>query len=244
MSIHAITQTVGGLTCRMIDALPPGRTPRYLVVLCHGFGAPGDDLVDLGGWLADADDSIRENCRFVFPAAPIDLGPMGMPGGRAWWPINMARLAEINQTQDYDKLTTLRPEGMTEASTLLHGAIRELLARDQLHEEQLILGGFSQGAMVTTDVTLTHQLHPALLVLFSGTLLCRDQWHALAAAHSGTDVIQSHGTIDPVLPFSPAEQLRDLLVESGFPVEFVPFRGQHAIPLQVLSLVAERLKGL
>ncbi|MCA9063109.1 MAG: hypothetical protein KDA96_08620 [Planctomycetaceae bacterium] len=241
MTIHSSRQSFAGLDCRIIDALPDGVQPRFLVVLCHGFGAPGDDLVDIGSWLAEASDTIAQQFRFVFPAAPIDLAPFGMPGGRAWWPINMARLAEINQTQDYEKLTTIRPDGMTEAATTLNSAIAEMQREWNLNDSQLILGGFSQGAMVSTEVTLTLGRCPALLLLFSGTLLCRDEWTGRASAHPGCSVLQSHGTIDPVLPFGPAEQLRDLLLENGFAVTFHPFRGQHTIPLEFLTDVAKQL---
>jgi phospholipase/carboxylesterase len=242
MPMNSSIRMFGHLRCRVIDAIPGDESPRLLVMLNHGFGAPGDDLVDFAPMLMESSEQIAEGCRFVFPAAPIDLGPMGMPGGRAWWPINMARLAEINQTQNFEQLTELEPPGMREAGLLLSSAIQESLADAQLDESRLILGGFSQGAMVSTHVTLTETLSPSLLALFSGTLLNRKEWKRLAETHPGCPVLQSHGLEDPLLPFVPAVQLAELLSASGFDVEFIEFHGSHTIPARVLQQLQARIE--
>ena len=116
-------QKFGALKCTVIQSDTLDEASSGLVILNHGFGASGDDLVDLGAMLMDDSETIAAKFRFIFPEAPIDLGPMGMPGGRAWWPINMAQLAEINQTQDFSKLTSIRPPGMPEAAALLDTAV-------------------------------------------------------------------------------------------------------------------------
>ena len=112
MKLSKSVRTFGTLKCNVIqsDALDEAR--NGLVILNHGFGAPGDDLVDIGAMLLDCSEMIATGFRIVFPEAPVDLGPMGMPGGRAWWPINMAQLAEINQSRDYSGLTAICPPGM------------------------------------------------------------------------------------------------------------------------------------
>lgn len=235
------TQTMGTLQCRIVDALPPDAKPGLLVALCHGFGAPGDDLVDLGTHLLQSHPELRTSCRFVFPEAPLDLGPLGMPGGRAWWPINMARLAEIHQTQDFSQLTNVCPDGMPEASSALAATVREMQRAWGVDDDTTVLGGFSQGAMVSTDITLRHGFRPALLTLFSGTLLCRDDWTRLAGEHPGCPVFQSHGTADMVLPFGAAELLREMLRNTGFDVSFMDFPGPHTIPMEALTDVGRRI---
>ena len=236
--------TFGGLKCRIIDAVPEGEQPKLVVVLCHGFGASGDDLASFGPHLISSSDSIADACRFVFPEAPIDLGPMGMPGGRAWWSINMSRLAEINQTRDYEKLTTLEPEGMVAASTQLMDAVTEMKAAFHLEQNAFVVGGFSQGAMIATDLILRHAMCPAQLVLFSGTLLSSDDWNKVAEQHDGCPVLQSHGRQDMVLPFTPSQWLRDVLEKNGFEVEFIPFNGGHEIPMEVLTALVRTLEQL
>ena len=57
-------------------------------------------------------------------------------------------------------------------------------------------------------------------------------------------MLQSHGTTEPILPFQAAEWLRDLLTEAGAQVEFIPFRGGHAIPMPVFKRVAAMLESL
>lgn len=242
MRINSTIQQLGSLKCRVIDSLDEGSTPELLVILNHGFGASGDDLADFGPMLIDSSELIQTSCRFVFPEAPVDLSPMGMAGGRAWWPINMAKLAEINQTRDYDQLMLLEPPGMREAEEKLFETVQAALAVSGLDETRLILGGFSQGAMVSTNLILMRKLRPALLALFSGTLLNREQWQKLAAAHSGCDVLQSHGRQDFVLPFAPAVELKSLLVDAGFRVEFIEFNGPHTIPMNVLQRFLLRIE--
>ncbi|WP_077025974.1 alpha/beta hydrolase [Fuerstiella marisgermanici] len=241
MKLNNSQETYGGLTCRVIDALPQGQQPDAVMVLCHGFGAPGDDLAAFGPHLLSSSEDIAERYRFVFPEAPIDLTPMGMPGGRAWWPINMAQLAEINQTEDYSKLTTVEPPGMSAASDQLAATVKEIQAANGIDDSATVLGGFSQGAMVTSNIVLRDGFVPKLMVLFSGTLLNSEVWKKQAANHAGCPVLQSHGRQDMVLPFAPATLLRDMLTENGFDVDFHAFIGPHTIPMEVLTELMRQL---
>ena len=95
MKLSKLVRTCGSLKCSVIQSDTLDDAQSGLVILNHGFGASGDDLVDIGAMLMDESEVIAAKFRFVFPEAPIDLGPMGMRGGRAWWPINMAQLAEM-----------------------------------------------------------------------------------------------------------------------------------------------------
>ncbi|MGV2335932.1 MAG UNVERIFIED_CONTAM: hypothetical protein LVR18_18045 [Planctomycetaceae bacterium] len=193
--LNAEERQFGALQTIVIDALPPGTSPALLVVLNHGFGASGDDLAGLGVHLLQTVPQLAAAVRFVFPAAPQDLEELGMPGGRAWWPINMARLMQMQQTRDYSQLTQLRPPGMTEATQDLSSAVREMLQKWDLRDDQLIIGGFSQGAMVSTSLVLEEQLHPALLVIFPAhfwTTLAGKNWpRGMAVAQSCCHMAQT-----------------------------------------------------
>lgn len=240
MSATAQTTQFGELKCHIVDRLE-GNSPRLLVVFAHGFGAPGTDLVSLAEPLLDASPLIAGAVRFVFPEAPMDLAPLGMPGGRAWWPINMAQLAAMHETNDYKQLTEVEPDGLQEASSQLGEAVKAMLNASGLTEGELLLGGFSQGAMASTDVVLRHGLCPAQLILMSGTLLCRGDWERMAAKHVGCPVIQTHGTTDMVLPIEPSTWLRDILSENGFQVDYTSFTGPHTVPMEALQKTANAL---
>ena len=242
MKLSKSVRTFGSLKCSVIQSDTLDEAKNGLVILNHGFGASGDDLVDIGAMLMDESETIASRFRFVFPEAPIDLGPMGMPGGRAWWPINMAQLAEINQTRDYSALTKICPPGMPEATSQLATAVQEMHSTFAVNESRTVLGGFSQGAMVSTHLALSTVFNPALLALFSGTLLCRDEWSRLANDHPHCYVMQSHGFEDPVLPFAAAKELAQLLTNAGFRLEFTEFHGGHTIPMNVLHRFSELLE--
>ncbi|MGV3625427.1 MAG: alpha/beta hydrolase, partial [Archangium sp.] len=108
--------------------------------------------------------------------------------------------------------------------------------------KRIVLGGFSQGAMIATDVALRLEEAPGALVVLSGTLLTEDAWRPRAKSRAGLPVFQSHGRADPVLPFVAAEWLRDLLVDSGLQHEFVPFDGGHTIDRNALTRLGDFLK--
>jgi len=232
----------GQLTCRVVDP-PNGAPARRVVVLSHGYGAPGTDLVDLAGWFLDADATIAGSVQFVFPEAPIDLTPAGMPGGRAWWPVNMAQIADFSAAENYEQLTTLKQDGLTDASNQLIEAVRDVQQQSNVVDNGLFLGGFSQGAMVSTDVVLRHGIQPAGLIVMSGMLICRDEWTRLADQHPGCPVIQTHGLMDPVVPYKTATWLRDMLTDSGFTVSFESFAGPHTIPPRALSDVRDAISA-
>lgn len=242
MKLSKSVQKFGSLKCSVIQSNTLDDTNSGLIVLNHGYGASGDDLVDIGGMMLSESENLAARFRFVFPEAPIDLGPMGMPGGRAWWPINMAQLAEISETQDYSQLSSVSPPGMAEATLLLTEALQAMRTEFRVTDEKIVIGGFSQGAMVSTNLTLTSSFKPALLALFSGTLLSREEWKRLAIAHPHCGVLQSHGFEDPVLPYAAATELSTMLQDAGFDVDFVAFHGGHTIPMNVLQKLSERLE--
>jgi phospholipase/carboxylesterase len=199
-----------------------------LVVLLHGFGAPGDDLVPLWRTLG-----APRGTRFAFPAAPVDLGPR-YGGGRAWWNIDMEerlRRQALGEKRDVNEV----PAGMAEARAAASRTLEEAVKVLQPPPGKVVLGGFSQGAMVSLDVALHAALPLAGLVLLSGTHLAAREWEARYEGRRGLPVFMSHGNIDELLPFAISEGLRDTLNARGMPVEWVPFRGGHGIPQGVVE---------
>jgi phospholipase/carboxylesterase len=210
-----------------------------MVVLLHGYGAPGTDLVPLWREIA-----VPEGTRFAFPEAPLELAIL--PGARAWWEIDIARYERaMTSGGDIAELTRGVPDGLAESRAkviaLLDALEREHAAKD------IVLGGFSQGAMLALDVALRTDRPLAALVLMSATLIAADEWKPLMQKRAGLPVLQSHGRSDPLLPFFVAEQLSGLLKDAGLDTRFIAFNGGHTISLGVLdelgALVERVTKG-
>lgn len=233
---------IGGLSCRIVDATG-GAKPELVVVLCHGFGAPGDDLVPIAGELLQINPRLDGRVWMIFPAGPMDLSRFGIPGGRAWWPLDMFKLQAAIAGGEFRDLRRDCPEQLPEARRLFIQLIDEVRAETGLPLSRFVLGGFSQGSMLAIDVTLRLSEAPGGLVIWSGTLLCEDQWRPLAAGRAGLPVVQSHGHEDTILPYEAAEWLRELLTAAGLDVRFLPFHGIHQIPYEGIAAAGEVMEG-
>ena len=223
---------LGELDCHVVDALAQGVKPELVVVLSHGYGAPGTDLVGLAPELLNADPRLAEGVRFVFPEAPLSLAHLGMPQARAWFPLPDSVLA--GEQRDWDQFARDVPPGMPAARRALMSTVAAL----QHPYGRVVLGGFSQGAMLSTDVALRLEEAPAGLCLLSGTLIAVEEWKTKSRARSSLPVFMGHGRDDTMLPFHGAERLRDVLTGAGLPVEFLPFDGGHTIVTEELERVA------
>ncbi len=204
-----------------------------VVVLLHGFGAPGTDLVPLWRELA-----VPAETRFVFPEAPLELefeGGLELGDARAWWLIDMQKLEAAVLGGELRDLTRDVPEGMSDARALVSDMLDAVERELHVDGSRVVLGGFSQGAMLALDIALRTERKLAGLVLLSGTLLAEDEWLPLMPRRAGLPVLQSHGRMDPLLPFSIAEMLRDRLTTAGLAVRFVAFNGGHEISGSVLD---------
>lgn len=211
------------------------------VVLLHGYGAPGTDLVPLAHSIAAPPGTL-----FVFPQAPTNIegDEAGPYDGRAWWPIDIARLQVATLTGRLESLADEHPPGMDAARARLGAFLDALLANCGLHGDRLVLGGFSQGAMLTCDLTLRDERPLAGLVLLSGTVLCQDEWFPLLARRKGLPVFQSHSPDDPVLPFTLAERLHEALRSAGADARFVRFAGGHGVGQPVLDALGAYLQEI
>jgi phospholipase/carboxylesterase len=211
---------------------PRNSTPKTLVTLCHGFGAPGTDLVSLAEELVPELPDTIDAPAFLFPKGLMDLQQeYGMSGARAWWLINMARLAQLTAAASYDELANEIPPGIDEARTALEDCILGCLEQKKWADPKLILGGFSQGAMLSVDTALrSNRIDAAGVIAWSGALICESAW--AAAQQSNTrefPVFQSHGRQDTVLPIPTGRALHSFLKKLPLPVEYVEFDGPHTI---------------
>lgn len=233
---------INSLDCIVVDG---GPSPRIAVVICHGYGASLEDLAPLSSeWIGFLEQS-AEAFRFVFPDAHHSLAELGMPEGRAWWAINMARLAEAMQASNFDELHVHEPPGIEDARERLCGTIHEVIQGMDGEATPLVLGGFSQGAMLTMDVALRGDIPvPQLLLQFSGTMICEQHWRQALPRLKDTFVFQSHGKLDPILPYTSAVALNEMLSEAGVAQEFYSFLGPHTIDTESVARSAQMLQRL
>jgi phospholipase/carboxylesterase len=233
-------ERLAGLTVRLAGGSDrEGGGDGPLVVLLHGFGAPGDDLVALWRQLR-----APPGTRFAFPQAPLALDPQQFGAGRAWWMIDWAKLEAALSSGETRDLSRDVPEGLAQARARVSELLDELQQLTGASGERTVIGGFSQGAMLACDLTLRSERPLAGLVLMSSTLLAEREWTPRMAARAGLPVLVSHGRSDPLLPFALAEQLRDLLTEAGLKVQWVPFNGGHGIADGVMDTLGSFLTAV
>jgi phospholipase/carboxylesterase len=225
------TRRLGNIKCldQMVD------NSDQWVILFHGYGADAYDLKPLGDILHP-----REPSNWLFPQGLLEV-PIG-PGwtGRAWWNVDLEALQKRQAKGTAADLSDEKPDGMIKARTLAMEMISEL----KVDWSNIILGGFSQGAMLATDLFLHAPKSPRGLVLFSGALVNKKEWKPLIPQRAGARFFISHGTQDPVLPHRSAQQLETLLNAGGMKGGLMSFTGGHEIPPQVIDKANEYLKGI
>lgn len=235
----------GGLDTILIA--PRAKDPAVFVTLCHGFGAPGRDLVSLAEELVLLLAEGEAKPAFLFPCGPLDLEEThGMPDARAWWPINMARLAQLAAVDNLDELRNEIPPGIDHARTKLEDCVVDCLSDKQWKSATLVMGGFSQGAMLSVDVALrSTRLSPAGLIAWSGALICESAWNqAYRKEPRSMQVFQSHGRQDMILPLSTGRALNSFLRNLSLQVDYAEFQGPHTIGVESIEGAARLLSGL
>lgn len=198
------------------------RNSKKLVILIHGYGANMHDLFDLSQYL-DREGGYD----FIFPNGPIKI-QMGFGyEGSAWFPIDMSELEKHIRAGTFRSFSKINPEGLKESLALLKDFIVSL----EDNYDEIILGGFSQGAMLTSLLLKEFKTIKKAL-LFSGNLLAKELFDS---DYSHLQFVQSHGTKDPVLGFSGAKELYEELINKGAKGEFISFAGGHEISLDALE---------
>ena len=180
-----------------------GRPPRQLVVLLHGYGADGNDLIDIGReW-----QRLLPDAAFASPNAPEPCGPDAM--ARQWFDLTFRDLDE-------------RWRGVNKAAPVLDRFLDAELARCGLPATALALVGFSQGTMMALHVGLRRAAAPAAIVGYSGMLVLPDGGPQAIAEHvrSRPPVLLVHGEIDDLIPAQALFQAAEGLTALGAPTEW------------------------
>jgi phospholipase/carboxylesterase len=175
-----------------------GGKPSRLVILLHGLGADGNDLIGLAPYWA----RLLPDAEFLSPNAPFpcDMAPYGYQ----WF-----------SSQDRSPEAVLG--GVRAAAPILDAFIDEALRERGLGSSELALVGFSQGTMMSLYVGLRRPDPVAGIVGFSGRLLAPEL--LATELRSRPPVLLVHGTEDPLVPYSSLIAAEAALKEAGVPVE-------------------------
>jgi len=176
------------------------------VVLFHGRGADEHDLVPL----LDALDPARRLDGFC-PRGPLSLPP----GGAHWYAVPRV--------------------GYPDPPTFAQGYAAACAFVDGLRHERIVLGGFSQGAVMALSVGLGFgRPRPAAVSAFSGFVPVVDGWE-LDASRPFPPIALAHGRYDPIIPVEFAHRTRDVLLAAGAEVLYRESPLGHAIDPRVVA---------
>ena len=177
-----------------------GGAPRHLVLLLHGVGADGFDLIDLApGWGKAVPDAL-----FIAPHGPepCDLAPYG----RQWFSLQ-------------DRSEAMMLAGADAATTRLAAALKTTLQTLGLTHRDLALAGFSQGAMTALHLGLRHPSGCAAVLAFSGAVLAGGG--VPAAGMTSPTVLLVHGEADEVVSVEASRKAERELSQAGYEVEAI-----------------------
>jgi phospholipase/carboxylesterase len=183
---------------------PRSGSARQLVVFLHGYGADGNDLIEIGrAW-----QPLLPQAAFVSPHAPEPCGQA--PVGRQWFPLTFRDPNE-------------RWIGVNKAAPMLERFLDAELNRHGLPASALALVGFSQGTMMALHVGLRRATPPAGIVGYSGLLVLPEQGDIEAVAATITarpPVLLVHGDSDDLIPPQALFQSAQGLAALGVAVEW------------------------
>ncbi|GHA26125.1 phospholipase [Devosia pacifica] len=205
---------------------PKSGTARQAVVLLHGYGADGQDLLGLAPALQPA----MPDALFVAPNAPQQCDQLS--AGYQWFPISF----------EGDRLSR-RQKGVLEARPVLEGFLEALWAQTGLNASQTVLIGFSQGAMMALHVGMALDKPPRAIIGFSGAFLppagfgeARTDYPPVCLVHGDSDSV-----VDPAL----SAEAKDALEAAGVAVHYHVSPGAgHGIAPDGLESALDFLSGL
>jgi phospholipase/carboxylesterase len=201
-----------------------GGKPRRLVLLLHGLGADGNDLIGLAPYWSP----LLPEAEFLSPNAPFpcDFAPYGYQ----WYSVQ-------------DRSPDMQLAGVRAAAPILDAFIDEALAARGLTARDLALVGFSQGTVMSLFVGLRRAEPVAGILGYSGRLIAPELLAAELRARP--PVLLVHGTEDPLIPHAEMASAEQALRAAGVPVETLSCPGiGHSIDDRGLSRGGRFLKSV
>ena len=204
----------------------PSGSPQLSIIVLHGLGADGRDLVPIANYLNVPGCAIR----YVLPNAPIR--PITIYSGfpmRAWYDL-------LKEGWDH---TVEDRKGIDQAGRFVSECIQEEIDRG-LNSRQIVLAGFSQGGALALFAGLRYPLRLAGIIALSTYLPVADSTASEKhMANADIPILYSHGLFDDVIPFSIARKSRESLRRFGYSVESRDYETAHSVSPQQIADISE-----
>ena len=196
--------------------------PKNAVILCHGYGGDGKDISILAGyWRTYLPDTI-----FICPDAPEKCE--ASPSGFQWF-----------------DLTDQDPEQILSKSLVAENKLNKLI--DEVKEgynllaNQIIIGGFSQGSMISLQTGIKRKDKINSILGYSGKII--DTEHLSKNIVSRPNIFLMHGDIDQVVPVDGLLEAKNFFNKNNYEIETKIFKDcEHRIPMEGSSLGLQFIK--
>ncbi len=199
---------------------------KKAVFLMHGYGASMYDLYDLYSVI-----EMGESCDWYFPHGHLALGGQFGALAASWFPIDMVELERCMSQGIHRNFEDIYTPEFNDAVEILKTFVLEISEK----YESISIGGFSQGAMLSSHLMNHVGTKLNSVFLFSGNLIGKKELLKSIDQNLSFNIFQSHGIQDPVLGFEGAEKLKNLLLDHNKKIKFESFKGGHEIPMQAIN---------
>ena len=196
--------------------------PKSAVILCHGYGGNGKDISILANyWRSHLQHTI-----FICPDAPEKCA--ASPSGFQWFDL-------MDQTPEQVLSKSLVAESK------LNKLIDEVKSKNTLLANQIIIGGFSQGCMISLQTGIKRKDTVNSIVGYSGRII--DTEHLGKNIISKPNIILMHGDIDQIVPVNSLLEAKDFFNKNNYKIETKIFNNcEHRIPTEGSSLGLQFIK--
>lgn len=226
VSFVALTSLWLWLQVSALSTITRGGSGPPTLVMLHGYGSNAND------WLQfEHKFQVPSNGRMIFPQGPL----RGPNGARGWWWLNIE--GHVPDGERFPDFSTANPGGIKVASRLVRNLLTDV-------NGPIVLGGFSQGAMLSAEIAFQTDQELAALVLLGGTTVNEASWVERFPGRRMMPIFIAHGRNDGVLPFAVMERFQERIKAAGLNVTWLPFDGGHDIPDEVIGAVNLFLAGI
>lgn len=209
-----------------LDAIVRGGEGPVSLVLLHGYGSNAGDWLQFEHKL-----QVPLNGRLVFPQGPL----RGPNGARGWWWLNIE--GHVPAGERFPDFSNANPGGIKVASRLVRNLLTSVPG-------PIVLGGFSQGAMLSAEIAFQTDQDLAALVMIGGTTVNEAAWVERFPGRRHMPIFIAHGRNDGVLSFATMERFQGRIKAAGLNVTWFPHDGGHDIPDSVIEALNQFLAGV